>query len=444
MSGIKTKLILFLTVAAIICGCVYSPYDGWEADFEEQQSVWQYLKVYSIYQDRVPGVPKTMAMTPYDMFRAINDSLGSGRYTEYLDDRPGGGAIFDPDTKFYEMTEITPSTVYFYIPEFSDSALGVFRYNLRNLSNPQYRNIIIDVGYNGGGLLSVTGAILGELLPAGTGYIKNRYRNYNASKCVGETLEGVSVTSTRNPALLNKRIAVLMNNYSASASEILAAGLKDGAGAYLVGSASYGKGIGQVILSRDGSRKRLSITYLEISGMTERTGQYHRTGLRPDAVPRDIKEAVDGLLPEIQNPHPKLRPYIQELIKEYEDDEAYVNGLMRLLTRDYRELFYALKLLEGEQFTDDALKETLVKFGLMEEDAVGDDNGIDTADGGGADVEDGGKAGKRRVAKAGGSELAQKDLRDIMARAGWRPAGAVLVNEKDLPGIRSIQLPDER
>jgi hypothetical protein len=369
----QRQLPVFTAVAALalICGCVYPSYEGDEFTLEEQQSVWQYLKVYSIYNGRLPNFAGSM--TPYDMFRAINDSLGGGRYTEYVDDRPGGGAMFDPNTKFHDPQPLTAdsSTMYFRLPEFSDTALEYFIINMRELS--RYPNLIIDVRKNGGGLLSVTDSILGELLPYDTPYIKNRYRRYNNREYVGETTEDTSRTTTRNPHLLNrdgrpKRIAVLMNDRSASASEILAAGLKDAAGAYLIGGKSYGKGIGQVIINRDG-RKRISITFLEIRGLTERTGLYHRVGIEPDDVPPAVKGEALARWPDAGS--------------------QYV-----------RELYYALKMLEP-------------KVTLNPEE--------------------------------GGDALAAK-LRDVTAavygagsaKAVWRPMGAVVVDERDLP-IKNIK-----
>jgi len=412
----KHQLLMLAAIAALALiigsGCVYPSYDGDEAALEERQSVWQYLKVYSIFHDRLPKAAGSM--TPYDMFIAINDSLGSGRYTEYLDDRPGGGVLFPPDTEFEDPWPLTDSTVYFYLPEFSDTALWVFQRSLRELS--RYPNIIIDVRDNGGGLLSVTNAILDKLLPTGTPYIKNRYREYNGSKYAGETLENVSRTTKQRPELPNKRIAVLMNGWSASASEILAAGLKDGADAYLVGGKSYGKGIGQVIITRDG-RKRLSITFLEIRGLTERTGYYHRRGIEPDAVPDSITATPDKT---IKAAYARWWGVPSSILQQWP------------LSSDDREIYYAFKLLEpgftvddGDD-SDDGKDDDDVDGGedIVDNDTGDDDGGVDD-DG----VVDG--MGKRR--SAGVAEIAAKIHRaHARAKARWRPMGAVVIDEKDL------------
>lgn len=428
----KKRLRRLPTLAAVAAlalsgGCLYPTYDEKEAVLvEEQMSVWQYLKVYSIYQERLP---KSLgSMTPEEMFDRIHDTLYGYRYTDYMEDSHGSGGIFDPNTEFEEPEEITPSTVYIYLPEFSEMALEFFEMNLRKLSG--YKNIIIDVRYNGGGLLNVADAILSELLPYNTAYIKNRYRQYNDIKHAGETLEDESRT-TRNPSLRNKNIAVLMNEGSASASEILAAGLKDGMGAYLVGGQSYGKGIGQVIITRGDGSKQLRITFLEIRGMSDRTGQYHRTGIEPDPVLPQIKSDVDAHIPskgqseiiqivvekaikDIRKEHPNIseadiREYRKELVAEFE--------------RWFREPYYALKQLDpGFAFKDDG-----------GDGGDGDDeDDVDDIDG----VDNSGTAKRMTAALRNAGGMGKIAARINSAKARWRPMGAVIVDEKDLPNIK--------
>jgi len=422
---IKYKLLALTAMAAltVVGGCVYSTYDDKEAAVvEEQMSVWQYLKIYSIYHERLPKSPGSM--TPEEMFGRIHDTLHGYRYTDYMEERPGGG-IFDPNTEFEDPDTLTSSTVYFYLPEFSDVALDFFQMNLRTLA--RYRNIIIDVRYNGGGLLNVTDAILGELLPYNTAYIKNRYRQYNDKEHAGETVEDISRTM-RNPSLRNKKIAVLMNEGSASASEILAAGLKDGMGAYLVGGQSYGKGIGQVIITRGDGSPQLRITFLEISGMSDRTGQYHRIGIKPDPVPPQTKSDVDAHIPS-KKQRELMQLIIEEAVEEIRAEhpnisesaiQKYRKDLTAELERWFREPYYALKQLDpGFAFKDDG--------------GDGDDeDDIDDIDG----VDIGGTAKRRRAAIRNSNGMGKIASRIHSVKARWRPMGAVIVDEKDLPNIK--------
>jgi len=411
----RLSALAVIVAFALIGGCsndssdgakaVLTPGDNGDGVLDERQTVWRYLKVFSIYHYRLPEA--IGSMTPYDMFDCISDTLRGVRYTEYIDERPGGGVLFDPNTEFYDPIELTPSTVYFYLPEFSDAALEFFEMNLPNLS--RYPNIIIDVRDNGGGLLSVTDTILDELLPYGTPYVNFRYRSYNIGTDAGETLEEVERTNKRRPALLNKNVAVLINGYSASASEILAAGLKDGAGAYLVGGNSYGKGMGQLIapIAASGRTKMLSVTYCEISGLTSRTGQYHRVGIEPDPVPEDIASDVDAHIPSSSQ---------LEVIQEVMDAIAETPGIppdsvvwyqenyRQELIKWFREPYYALKQLDPQ-------------FAFP-------DNG-------------GEMAKQRMAADLMYAESMGKIVEGIHnARARWRPIGAVIADEKDLPNIQ--------
>jgi len=420
-------------VAALtfIGSCVYPTYNDEEtAVVEEQMSVWQYLKIYSIYHERLPKAPGSLK--PSDMFDLIHDTLHGVRYTDYIYDGSGGGGD-DSDTEFYLPKEFTRSTVYFYLPEFSEAALELFNISLPMLS--RYRNIIIDVRYNPGGYLKVTDSIMSDLLPYGTQYIKKRGRNYNDRKFVGETVEEISRTA-QSPRLRNKKLVVLMNGYSASASEILIAGLKDGAGARLVGSKSYGKGIGQVIIPKGDRRQRLKITNLEISGLTERTGQYHRVGIEPDTVPKQIKSDVDAHVPnarQLQEIQDEIDDEIEEILAEDPTVSDSViseirEQIRRQITKDLREVYYALKILQPE-------------LTFVEDDEDGEDGDDADKDNGAA-----GGTGKRR------SVIAGMDAKSVVeavktinsartkAKTKWRPMGAVVIDEKDLP---NIELPDD-
>ncbi|MCL2182438.1 MAG: S41 family peptidase [Chitinispirillia bacterium] len=287
----KYPFVLILAGAAtLLLSCFYDVYDDDDAlAVEERHSVWQWLSVYSIYQGRVPASPGSLS--PYDMFDMISDSLYGGRYTEYMDDRPGGGVI-PPGEYIDTPITISRNTLYVYVPDFSDESLSSFQAFTGYME--EFDNLVIDLRDNGGGYLSAAHRMTSEFLPYGTEYIQYHRRTYNSDNLRGYTTDERPRSDNARPRLQNKNIAVLINGWSASASEIMAAALKDKAGAYLIGSKSYGKAIGQVVISRPG-RKTLSITHMEISGLTERTGRYHKTGLEPDGVPEEIYSEMDSV-----------------------------------------------------------------------------------------------------------------------------------------------------
>jgi len=290
--------------------CIYPVYDG-VIDIEEQQSVWQYLNVYSIYQNRLPQ--ECGDNTPEQLFDIIDDKLRNSRYTGYYGGSHGTGAM----AGVYggaaggcgNVLEITDSTAYLHIPHFMDGALEDFNACRDGLT--RFRNIVIDLRDNGGGYINATDSIIGEFLPSGTAYIRTRHRVYDDKTLRGVTLEDSSVNHKANPRLTNRKVSVLVNGYSASASEIMASALKDRANARLLGVApTYGKGIGQVIIPRTG-RKTLSITFMQISGLTKRTGDYHEKGIEPDTIPEDLRlEAADSCMVGILDDTGEVASYL--------------------------------------------------------------------------------------------------------------------------------------
>jgi hypothetical protein len=310
---------------------------------EEQQSVWQYLKVFSIYQENsllmsCENPVPCGNLSPDDMFNMINDTLKGGRYTRYdppppqptppdedecelylffdhdipriqimrpRDPAPSDYIVSitpstaEGDTAIKEyhimpsdyIVSITPSTVYVSISEFTNEAWELFRKEARYMAD--FDNIVIDLRYNSGGLLNAVENMLGVLLKPKTEFIQYRYRDYDSETRSSKTVnwEGKR-TPDQAPWLLGKNIAVLINGGSASASEIMASALKDCAGAHLIGDRSYGKGIGQLVIPRT-NRKVLRITHMEIRGLTDRTGNYHRKGINSDPVPEEYSTEMD-------------------------------------------------------------------------------------------------------------------------------------------------------
>jgi C-terminal processing protease CtpA/Prc len=279
------NLAILTAFAALAISCAHPVYDG-PLDLAEQQSVWQYLSVYSIYQEKLPD--ESGDLTPTDLFRMIADTLRGAYYTSYTEERltPADAlasrALDNRDAAF----KVTDSTVYLRLSEFSDITLAHFKaWRFDILRSSPY--IVVDVRGNLGGNLAVTDSIVWDFLPAGSEFIRTRYREYDSRNRIGKTIEWTNLKSAKSPGLEGKKISVIMDNWSASASEILASAFKDCLGAHLVGGRSYGKGMGQVIVPRMG-RNTLSITFMQIRGVSERTGDYHRKGIAPDPVPGDI------------------------------------------------------------------------------------------------------------------------------------------------------------
>ena len=122
---------------------------------------------------------------------------------------------------------------------------------LDELEKQGMQALVLDLRFNPGGLLNSAVDVAGMFLPPAT---------------IVATTEGRVASQTRkytaNPALrrrANYPVAVLINNGSASGSEIVAGALKDTNRAILVGETTFGKGSVQSIMQLpDGSALRLT------------------------------------------------------------------------------------------------------------------------------------------------------------------------------------------
>lgn len=101
--------------------------------------------------------------------------------------------------------------------------------------------VILDLRNNPGGLVDQATAIVDEFLSSGVIY-STRHR--------GKIVEEVS--ATRGGALIELPTVVLVNEYSASASELVAGALQDHQRATIVGANTFGKGSVQTILDLGG------------------------------------------------------------------------------------------------------------------------------------------------------------------------------------------------
>lgn len=102
--------------------------------------------------------------------------------------------------------------------------------------NPDVKYLIFDLRDNGGGLVESAIDILGNFLPKGTEVLRTRGKNAASEK----------IYKTRhNPLMPDIPLIVLIDEGSASASEITAGALQDLDRAVLVGNRSFGKGLVQ-------------------------------------------------------------------------------------------------------------------------------------------------------------------------------------------------------
>lgn len=124
-------------------------------------------------------------------------------------------------------------TGYILVTEFNDLGASQFKITVQELMNSGAKSLVFDLRNNGGGTLTSVTQMLDFLLPEGL-IIEIRYKDskYNEKH-------------TSDKAEINLPMAVLVNENTASASEIFAQSLKDYGKAVVIGCTTFGKGVVQ-------------------------------------------------------------------------------------------------------------------------------------------------------------------------------------------------------
>ncbi len=144
------------------------------------------------------------------------------------------------------------------ISEFSRRTYEEFMNAVDRLNRQGLKKMILDLRDNGGGYMNAAVDIADEFLPDGDLIVFTQ----------GRANPRRDLYATRKGRLENIPLIVLMNEWSASASEILSGALQDNDRAMIIGRRSFGKGLvqQQVELS-DGSAVRLTVArYFTPSG----------------------------------------------------------------------------------------------------------------------------------------------------------------------------------
>jgi len=126
-----------------------------------------------------------------------------------------------------------PNIGYIQISEFDNITVGQFEDALSELKGQGIRGLVLDLRSNPGGNLTAVNAIARQLLPKGLiVYTEDGHGNREEYNCDGKNE-------------LKIPLVVLVNAYSASASEILAGALQDYQMGPIIGQATFGKAVVQ-------------------------------------------------------------------------------------------------------------------------------------------------------------------------------------------------------
>lgn len=165
------------------------------------------------------------------------------------------GEMLDKKTGYIQITQFTGVTPQQYKDMFAE------------LKDKGMERLVIDLRDNPGGLLTSVCDILREILPEGLiVYTEDKYGNREEENCDGKHQ-------------LDMPLAVLVNENSASASEIFAGAVQDHEVGTIVGITTYGKGVVQELRQlSDGSAVKLTVS----NYYTPNGNSINKVGIKPD------------------------------------------------------------------------------------------------------------------------------------------------------------------
>ena len=172
---------------------------------------------------------------------------------------------------------------YLQVDSFDSGVAESFKKQVTELVNKGAKGIIIDLRSNGGGIVSEATGIADLFLK------KDETILITKSKIANEQL-----TVSKNDAIITDiPVVILVNEGTASASEILAGALKDLKCATIVGTKTYGKGVIQQILSiKDGSGIKLTVEEYQ----TPNRNKINKIGIEPNEtveLPSDVESVLN-------------------------------------------------------------------------------------------------------------------------------------------------------
>ena len=205
------------------------------------------------------------------------------------------------------------------------------------LKKENIEGLIIDIRYNGGGSVQEAIELSGIFIDGGP------VAQYKTKEPKVYTLKDVNSGSVFSGAVM-----ILVNGYSASASEMFSATMQDYNRAIIAGDPTYGKSTGQVIFPLDTTvtlenyKQKKSQNYIKITTMA----LYRLTGATAQQ---------QGVVPDI------LLPDLLETVGEKEKDEQFA---FRLLPIEKNKYYNAYNVINTEEIkrTAQAVMDTSTYF----------------------------------------------------------------------------------
>ncbi|MDE6338173.1 MAG: S41 family peptidase [Muribaculaceae bacterium] len=150
---------------------------------------------------------------------------------------------------------VDPKTGYIRLSRFSAETANEIRTALKDLKKKGMKQLILDLVDNGGGYMQPATEILGEFLEPGKLAVYTEGRN-------SPRYDHITSPDGLAPLFNDGRLVVMVNQYTASSSEITTGAIQDWDRGVVVGRRTYGKGLVQRPFPfADGSMMRLTVAH---------------------------------------------------------------------------------------------------------------------------------------------------------------------------------------
>ena len=222
-----------------------------------------------VVSDHIKGEEGTeVSLTVY------RDSTG-----EYIDMTMERAIVQNPTVE-YEMLD--NQIGYVYLSSFEEVSTEQFIKAVEDLEEQGMESLILDLRNNGGGVVTAAEGISDYLIEDGKTIVSFKGKGVQDSTYVAKDGHEIEVP-----------MVVLVNEQSASASEVLTGALRDNDTAIVVGTKTFGKGIAQGIFPiPDGSAVKLTTAYYYVP-----SGEcIHKIGIEPDVaveLDEELKSMVE-------------------------------------------------------------------------------------------------------------------------------------------------------
>ena len=212
----------------------------------------------------------TMDVT--DLVKLIRGEAGTTVHLEIYRPSTGENLSFDVERADVTLPSVSSQMLndtigYIRIESFEKDTANQFEKALAELEGEGLTSLVVDLRYNGGGLVDSVVQILDDILPEGLiVYTEDKNGHREEYRSSGDTH-------------FDYPMAVLINQDSASASEIFAGAIKDYNYGTLIGTTTFGKGIVQSLFPlEDGDAIKLTTAKY----FTPNGNYIHGVGIDPD------------------------------------------------------------------------------------------------------------------------------------------------------------------